>query len=160
MLMNGNEQVSEWDIWVKDFISTWINGLMEGIEKIDDEKTRKQILEISGRVCAQAHAKTLFEDTWKEVEGDMDKLFEVLNEKMGSEIYTKISEKEISVSYEKCYCPLVALGLTDSPILCNCSIYWLKENFETIFGNEVEVDINQSVLRGGKSCNLTVKRTN
>ncbi len=160
MPMNENEQVSEWDIWVKDFISTWIDGLMEGINKIDDEKTRKQILEIAGRACAQAHSKTLFEDTWKEVEGDMDKLLKVLNEKMGSEIYTKISDKKISVSYEKCYCPLVALGLTDSPILCNCSIYWLKENFETIIGNEVVVDINQAVLRGGKSCNFTIKTTN
>lgn len=154
-MSNDDETVSEWDKWIKSFLKMWFNGLMEGIEQLDEE-TRVKVLEMTGRACAKAHATVLFEQAWEESKQDLDMFIIKANEKMGAEIYSRKGENEIIALYEKCYCPLVSLGLTNSPTLCNCSPNWLKHNFETIFGKPVKVTTNDTVLRGSKKCQFVV----
>ncbi len=149
------ENVSEWDKWIKDFLKMWFDGLMEGIDQLDEE-IRLKVLEMTGRACAKAHATVLFEKAWDESKQDLNLFIKKINEKMGAEIYSRKGENELIATYEKCYCPLVSLGLTNSPTLCNCSPNWVKENFETIFKKPVKITTNETVLRGGEKCNFTV----
>lgn len=143
---------SEWEKWIKDFISQWINGLMQGIEEIPDPEIKKNMFKHAGAACAKAHAEVLFTKTWEETEGNLDLFFQKMNEKFGAEIYKKNSENQVTATYPKCYCPLVDLGLTKSPTLCNCSPHWIQNNFEAILDRKITVERKQSVLTGGAKC--------
>ncbi|MHA2303925.1 MAG: hypothetical protein ACXACU_00945 [Candidatus Hodarchaeales archaeon] len=136
------------------FLKEWFSGLMKGIEKLNDE-TWPKILEMTGRACAQVHSGDIFKESWKN-SGNLDEFVRRINHKMNEEIYQKIDETTIKVSYSECKCPLVISGLIESPIICECSPNWLIENFEHIFGDNVTVTTKQTILRGSKSCEFLV----
>ena len=137
----------------------WINGLLQGIEEIPDPKIKQQMFQHAGAACAKAHAEVLFTKSWEEAEGDLDSFLKKLNEKFKTEIYKRTGESQITATYPQCYCPLVSLGLTKSPTLCNCSPNWLEHNFTTILKKPVTVTRNESVLTKGAKCsfNITLK---
>jgi predicted ArsR family transcriptional regulator len=147
---------SDWDEWIKGFLTVWINGLLQGIKEIKDSEVKQQVFRHAGAACAKAHAEILFKKSWEEAHGNFDEFLEILNRKFGEEIYTRISKGEIMASYPKCYCPLVELGLTNSPILCNCSPNWIKHNFEKILKKSVKVRKLKSILSGGGKCKFSI----
>ena len=55
----------------------------------------------------------------------------------------------------ECFCPLIDTKKTPAYV-CDCSLGWQKQTFETILGKKVDVVIDESVLRGGKRCAMTV----
>ena len=64
----------------------------------------------------------------------------------------------LHVVYPRCFCHLVAKGPERLPdIYCLCSRGWLKEMFETVLGELVEVDLLDSVKRGADQCGFTVR---
>lgn len=154
---NSEEKQKEhpWELWIKDFLKQWFEGLMEGLNSVD-ESTRKKILEFTGRKCAKTHALEIF----KKAKSESKNLAEIitnLNKGFDQKIYKLIDDKVIEATYPKCYCPLVDLGLINSFMLCNCSFNWLVENFEYIFGkNEIVVTKNKSVLSGDEHCSFIV----
>jgi hypothetical protein len=152
--MSDKENNREWDDNIKHFLKEWFLGLMAGIESLDDE-IRPKVLEMTGRACARAHAVDLFQKTWEKTK-NMDDFIPAINNAMGLEIYKKIDDKTLSAFYLKCYCPLVNIGLVNSPILCNCSPNWLLENFEAILDKQVTVITKNTVLRGADSCNFII----
>lgn len=157
-MKNESEELTKhpWDLWIKDFLQQWFTGLMKGIRSVDEE-TRKKVLEFTGRNCAKSHALELFNKAKNQGE-NLEQIVKILNESFGQDIYKIIADNQIKVTYPKCYCPLVDLGLIDSPMLCNCSCNWLLENFEVIFGkNNIEIFRKDSVLSGDEHCDFIVK---
>jgi hypothetical protein len=152
--LTDNENNPEWDANTKHFLKEWFSGLMVSIENLDKE-IRPKVLEMTGRACAQAHAVDLFRKTW-ETAKSIDDFIPAINKAMGIEIYKKIDDKTISAVYSKCYCPLVNIGLVNSPILCNCSPNWILENFEAILDKPITVTTKNTVLRGADSCNFII----
>ena len=78
---------------------------------------------------------------------------------MGGSIKQNKNKKIIKIHDKKretCFCPFVNHKFT-SIDFCNCSIGWQKETYESILGKPVEVNIEESVLRGGKRCSFTIK---
>jgi hypothetical protein len=138
----------------KYFLQQWFSGLIEGIQGLDDE-TWPKILELTGRACARIHAVDLFQETWEKSK-DLDSFLVNINSALGEKVFHRINTNQINATYEKCSCPLVALELVDSPILCNCSPSWLIENFETILDAHIEVTTEQTILRGSDTCNFTL----
>jgi len=127
---------------------------MDGMEKLDKE-TREKILEFSGRNCAKAHAL----DTFRKIGGNaenIDEALELLNREFGKEIYSKTGDNTVKVTYPRCYCPLVGLGLVNSPHQCNCSVAWIKENFEAILNKKVTITPVTTILRGGDKCQFII----
>ena len=136
------------------FLKEWFSGLIKGIEKLNDE-TWPKILEMTGRACAQVHSGDMFKESWNKTR-NLDTFLDRINLLMEEEIYQKINETTIKVSYSECKCPLVISGLIESPVICECSPNWLMENFEQILDNNVLVTTKQTILRGAKTCEFLV----
>ncbi len=149
---SGNHLV--WDNEFKIFLKEWFSGLMEGIERLNGE-TWPKVLEMTGRACARVHSGELFRKTWEQSKS-IDPFILQINENMGEEIYKKLDNNTVLVSYSECKCPLVKYGLVDSPLICECSPNWLMENFEATLGIPVTVTTEKTILRGAEICNFTI----
>ncbi len=92
--------------------------------------------------------------------------------RLGDRIYvTKIpfapkqylAEKDPTMKrYYACHCPLVRTAIRDgkpqiSPMFCYCSGGYEKLHFEVIFGEPVEVELLESVLKGDRRCRFANK---
>lgn len=51
------------------------------------------------------------------------------------------------------------MGLLENTpkVVCNCSLGWQKRTWETVLGKKVDVELVESVLRGGKRCVFRVR---
>ena len=136
-----------------EFTQRWIVNLIESMDENLDEKTRMRLLESCGRACARSSAIKAAEAC----KGDLDKLLSTLGKWVGKENVRK-DNGTVYVSYSKCLCHLVAEGPARLPdTYCFCSRGWLKEMFETVVGRPVDVDLKESIKRGGKKCRFTIR---
>ena len=55
-----------------------------------------------------------------------------------------------------CGCPLIDTEKVLDEV-CNCSIGWQKQTFETVLGKDVDVEIKESIIRGGKRCAFEIR---
>ena len=136
----------------KKFIHEWILNLMENMDEHLDEDAKIKLLEECGRACAESHAKA---EALKH-KGDLDGWLGMFKKWVGSENVQK-EENAVRVIYSKCLCPLVQ----DHPPLmsktyCNCSRGWLMETFETVMEKPVKVEMEDSIMQGGKQCRFLV----
>ena len=152
--MSKIEYNPEMDDEIRSFLVQWFSGLLEGIEKVNNE-TWPLILEMTGRACAKVHSTDLFKKIWA-ISDDIDDFINKINKELDTITFKRNSKNEISVHYSKCSCPLVLYGLVNSPIMCNCSPNWIIENFETILNIPISVKTEQTILRGAKSCKFTI----
>jgi hypothetical protein len=60
--------------------------------------------------------------------------------------------------YERCYCGQVKQAKEFFPtnIYCQCGVGWIKQLFESALGKSVKVELKQSIICGGKSCEFTI----
>jgi len=56
----------------------------------------------------------------------------------------------------ECFCPLIDTAKV-SDAVCNCSLGWQKQTFETVLQKKVAVEIKESIIRGGKRCIFEIK---
>jgi predicted ArsR family transcriptional regulator len=56
-----------------------------------------------------------------------------------------------------CFCPLISVAAKTPEVVCNCSLGWHSKTWETVTGKKVEVQLKESVLRGGKRCVFEVR---
>jgi len=74
-----------------------------------------------------------------------------------------LAEKDPTMKrYYACHCPLVRTAIRDgkpniSPIFCYCSGGYEKLHFDVIFGETVEVELLESVLKGDMRCRFANK---
>ncbi|MHA2245837.1 MAG: hypothetical protein ACXADY_12805 [Candidatus Hodarchaeales archaeon] len=153
-ILSKSRNYLEWDDDFRNFLKEWFSGLMEGIERLNRE-TWPNVLEMTGRACARVHSSETFWKIW-ETTKNLDNFIVKINKIMGENIYTRLDNNTLSVSYSKCKCPLVRYGLVDSPFICECSPNWLMENFEAIVEKSVTVVTEKTILRGAENCNFIV----
>ena len=150
------DAISDLDDETRAYLNKWMESFLESLKNADGT-TITDVLKFSGQMCAEAHAQNLFIDLWKE-HGELEPFTIALNERMGQghNLFRVKDNNTIEVTYPQCYCPLVNFGLIKIPILCNCSSFWLKSNFETVLGKQVTVDKKGSVLSGTEQCRFIV----
>ena len=145
--------------WFKTFLREWFGGLLKGVDSEDFDE--KQVFSEAGRACARMHGVEIFKKAWEESDGLEDFLVKI-NEEFGEVgvTYEKLGENTLSVTYPRCFCPLITETLVDHSasggLLCNCSPYWLRECFKTILERDVEVVLEESVGRGAERCRFTI----
>ncbi len=134
------------------FVHDWISNLMRNMDQhlVEEEKIR--LLEECGRACAKNHAQRVALKS----RGNLDGWLATMKKWVGMNNIRK-DENAVRVTYSKCFCPLVQ----DAPPLmsntyCNCSRGWLKEVFETVMEKPVEVELEDSIMKGGQQCRFTI----
>ncbi len=123
------------------------------IDFIEDPEEKKKLFEKMGRECAKEYTEEI-----KKYEG---KLETYLNDMKGKWIEYAEYDKEnkrvrmVGKKSDSCVCPFVDKSVTPKEF-CNCTIGYVKYNFEILTGKTVNVEIEQSVLRGGDRCSIVV----
>jgi predicted hydrocarbon binding protein len=118
-----------------------------------EEPTRKKVFERLGRACAQDYNELT--DQYKgNVKGFLDYIQQRWVEK--AEYDEKAGTIRIVDKSKTCSCPLVQKGLTSSTF-CDCTLGWQKETYSKLLGKPVEAELEESILRGGKSCIFRIR---
>ena len=134
------------------FVHNWISNLMRSMDKHLDENKKIEIMEECGRVCAQNNTK---KEALK-YQGQLDAWLIKMKEWIGKENVWQ-EDNVIKLTYNKCYCPIIQNSQPGSlQNFCDCSRGWLKENFEAVLEGPVEVELEDSIMRGGKQCKFTI----
>lgn len=135
------------------FAHDWVRTLMTNMDTQLDESSRVALMEASGRACARRGAVKAALDCG----GDLERLLSTLRKWVGEDKVIR-NGKQVRLTYGKCLCPIVQSGserLSDT--YCNCSRGWVREMFETVCGKPVDVQLKESIKRGGKACRFIVQ---
>jgi hypothetical protein len=136
------------------FLKYWFSGLMNGLGELDDV-SRKKVLHECGKACSQSYTAQIFREV-KQNSSDIDSMLKNLGKRFPGSTYKRKGSNMIEVTYHKCGCDLVRLGLVKSANWCQCSAFSLQENFQQVLGKPVSVKIQASILNGAKQCILIV----
>ena len=142
----------------KKFLENWLGDLLESMDKHLDRATREKVVGECGVACFNRHQ--FKKDIALNSKGDLDTLIE--NYKKNFEVWkdnntVHIRYGEVSA---KCYCP--AANYRDpkpGDIHCECTRNTHKAIFETALGRPFNVEIAESLRRGGKTCHFIVHLT-
>jgi len=149
-----------------EFGDGWVKRFMEVMEQVLDEKTRDRLMQANGKACYVAYAgegrrratPVTFEYfvDWIAKKGK-DQGYSVVGNDVFSE-YTGSAETGKPSPENICLCPMVeaqAAGKIPA-FYCLCSIGYVREMHERFLGRQVEVQLVDSVLRGGKRCKFKI----
>jgi predicted hydrocarbon binding protein len=133
--------------WRLNFAQRRFARLIEILESTLEEDTLQGVIEELGRYCSGTIGFI------QEREGDVEGYFEQIRRRWGEEAEFDRGRGVITVvtPERECICPLVDSQSTPASI-CNCSLGWQKQTYETILGKPVEVELKESALRGSKRC--------
>lgn len=151
---SDNIENNEDQDWKLEFVQNRFSKLIYILKYSVSEETKNQILENLGRECSMNAAKN-----YEKFKGDIEGFLKNLQETWAQKATYDKDKKEIAIIGKKsdtCFCPFVDMSKM-SKDFCNCSLGWQKETFKTIMGKEVTGQIDSSVLRGGESCNFTIR---
>jgi predicted hydrocarbon binding protein len=131
-----------------DFIQKRFAKLVGILHASVDEATRKKIFESLGRECAREFKgqTAAFQGTPRGFVEQVQKWWVEKAEYDEAAGTLRITDKQ-----RHCSCPFVNEQLM-SPEFCDCTLGWQKETYTMIFGKPVDVDLEESILRGGKRC--------
>jgi hypothetical protein len=122
-----------------EFVDGWVPRLFSLIDSELDEPTRRRIMAANGRACFAA------------------------NQPHVSRRATPATLEEIRAwvaqrSKAGCLCPAAEAQTprTISRNYCWCSVGYVKEMHERVFGRQVDAELLQSVLRGDPSCRFRI----
>lgn len=132
--------------WKDGFVKYRFAKLIGILDATLDEKTRNQIIENLGRECAKGG----FSEKYK---NDPEGFFKEIKIRWGENASYDPEHGKIRIETPErdCVCPFVD-SKTISPSVCQCSVGWQIQTYETIFGREVTAGCLESVVRGSKRC--------
>ena len=120
-----------------------------------DEPTRQKMIETMGRECAKDSGGSLMNRFRGKPE---EYLAEARRQWHENATYDKEKGTLRVVGPAKpCGCAFVKVGLTP-PEFCNCTLGYNKEFYSAIFGEPVDVEIEDTFLRGADHCAMKISR--
>ena len=135
------------------FTQRWIVDLVNSLDEHLDEETRQRVMESCGRSCARSGPVRVA----RQHAGDLDGWLGILVKWHSGEEYVQRDGSRITVLCQECVCPVVKdIEGTLPDTYCNCSLGWMKETFETVVGEPVDVTLVESVVRGGQMCRFVI----
>ena len=137
----------------RDFVRNWVGDLLDGAEAELPRALQVKLMEACGRGCFRRHEfKRAIAEQGR---GDVDRLiaayrknFEVWRD--GDAVHVRYGEVS-----SRCYCPVVQErpGKTND-LHCECTRATHQSIFETALGRPVEVEILETLRRGGRTCHF------
>lgn len=136
----------------QQFVSAWTEDMVKIMDKNLDEKTKTEIMESSGRRCAQ---KT-FQPVIDKYKGNIPGLLEHMKKYYIETADYNKSKGTILLHSKKlasCACPMVQGKQTlSTKTYCLCSQGWMKQVFEGVSGKKAKVKTLKTILTGAKQC--------
>ena len=145
-----------------EFGDGWVRRFFEVLDKTVDEPTRRQLMIANGKSCYAAYAGPPRQKpapdalekfkAWVAEKGK-ERGYAIEGNAITSE-YTSSAETGQASPENICLCPMVETQKQGqiSATYCLCSVGYVKESHERMLGRPVEVELVDSVLRGGKRC--------
>ncbi len=139
----------------KEFVENWLSDLLDTIGAELGEEMKARLIAGCGRGCFNRFE--FKQQLAEQGKGDVDKLiaslsqnFEVWRE--GSLVHIRYGEVS-----QGCYCPVLRGRPTraDDPH-CNCTRATHQAIWERALGRPFQIDILETVRRGGKTCHFLV----
>jgi predicted hydrocarbon binding protein len=138
----------------KKNVHGYLKSLMDSMDKNLSEAERTAVQEANGRACAVRGGSF---DWAKSFGGDVDKFLAEMRKHIG-ETNAVRDGRTVRLTYEKCFCPLVAdLKEPISPTYCLCTQGWTKAVYEALTGKPVRVALKSSIKRGDPQCLIEVE---
>lgn len=145
-----------------EFADGWLRRFFETMDQTLDERDRRRLMTANGRACFAAYAGP---PKQKPAPDAVAKFMAWVGEKgkeRGYGLDGNVVTFEFVGSAETgqaspesvCLCPVAEAQKSGqlSPTYCICSVGYVKELHERMLGRPVEVELADSVLRGGKRC--------
>jgi predicted hydrocarbon binding protein len=134
-------------------ITKWINTILKGVSNLDSNKAI-EILYTCGRECAKStdllegaiKIRKKFADN-----ESIETIFQAFKKQYYNMSGFSKDGNKITLVFEECTCPMVKEGV-NNPFLCNCTIGYSMQIFETLFGKPVKIKLLRSVLKGDDIC--------
>ncbi len=139
--------------WKVDFAQRRFAKLVEIIDASVDEPVRRKIWESLGRDHAREYRSLT--DKYK---GDLKGFLAEIQRQWVKAVEYDEAAGTIRVIDKSpvCTCPLVRTNLTPKSF-CDCSVGWQKEAYSAVTGRPVEVEVEESILRGGQKCVFRIR---
>lgn len=150
-----------------NFGQTWIKRFMDVVDNVLDEKTAQRLMEMNGKTCylgSLEHRKINPSDIPKQT---LEEMVQGINKYAGEDA-AELKDEVIEFRYVKnpsglkvadgyCLCPIVENGPEGlSGTYCHCSVGYVKEMFSLYLKREVDVELLESLKRGGKTCRFKI----
>ena len=134
-------------------IKRWISAILSEVSTLDGNQGI-ELLNACGRDCSKASPllegaidiRNKFPDN-----EDIEELFQAFKKQYYNTSRFSKDDNKITLVFEECTCPIVKIGVSNS-YLCNCTIGYSMQIFETLFGRPVEIRLIKSILKGDNIC--------
>jgi predicted ArsR family transcriptional regulator len=139
--------------WRLQFIKRRYAKLLENLEGRVGERTLDEILQQQGRFCASTT------EMIQKHKGDIDGFIQDITREWKQQITYDREQGVITAAgpeVKECFCPLID-GRYTPKSACDCSLGWTQYAYETVLGKPVQVELKESVLRGGKRCTFIIR---
>ncbi len=139
----------------KKFIEDWLSDLMNEVDATLDEPTKARLIGGCGRACFERFA---FKRAWaEEGRGDVDKLIAALQKNFNVQREGRQVHIRYGLTSKGCYCPAAKYRAPKpNDLHCYCSRGTHQAVWEAALGRPIQVDIAETVRRGGKTCHFVV----
>ena len=137
------------------FVKNRFAKLIGILDSTLDEQTKNKIIESLGKECAKDGSIS------NRYLNNPEGFFDEIHNRWGENFtYDKAKGIIRIVTPERdCVCPFVDSKIISKSV-CQCSVGWQTQTYQTIFGKEVEAKCVESVVRGSKKCVFEVKVLN
>jgi len=145
-----------------EFGDGWLPRFFEAIDQTLDEPARRKLMTTNGKACFTAYAGPRKQPAAPDALEKFKAWVAEKGKERGYSIEGNIISFEFLSSAETgqtspeaiCLCPMAEAQTPGkiSPTYCLCSVGYVQELHERRLGRSVEVELVDSVLRGGKRC--------
>lgn len=133
----------------------WIHSVIQLMDEELPEEYRKRILERCGRGCAFGSGMVEQLQQANLTGLSPEEVFTSLKHPCFFGERILMEEGSFLTICPECYCPFVNDNLQAIPeSYCDCTMGWTKQVFETALGRPVEVEVEQSIIRGADHCRI------
>ncbi len=139
------------DSWKEGFVKHRFSKLIDILDDTLDEETKNHIIENLGRECSKRSGINKYKN-------NLQGFFNHLKSNWGENASLDNEKKiiRIETAERECFCPMFDSKKVSKSI-CQCSVGWQSQTYETILGQSVKAECIESVIRGGKKCIFEIK---
>jgi hypothetical protein len=142
--------------WRLPFVQGRYAALLGILSHRMDERQLEETLHALGTYCSSSGDEKL-----KGFHGDVDAFAKAVRQGVSGDLVTFDRERGVIVmaSDERadCFCPLISVSAHTPAAACACSLGWQEHTWQTLLRRKVQVELKESVLRGGKRCVFEIR---